>query len=83
MGFFCSIVSEHLNQTRLSDSAFATQDDLSLTVFDLVPAFQEYPDFLLSTHSWRQSSCRDDIQAALDSNFLQEPDTCERAFRHP
>ena len=38
MGFFCYMVFEHLNQTRLSDSAFATQDDdLPLPIFDLIP----------------------------------------------
>jgi hypothetical protein len=54
---------------------------LPLPLFDLVPAFQKYPDFLLSTNQRCQSSGHRNIETPSGSTFLEDAVHLD-GFRH-
>src|SRR5262245_41554245 len=55
------VVFEDLDQPRLPDARFSTQQDrLAVAIFHVLPTLTEEPDLLLPPHQRRESStCRD------------------------
>ncbi len=65
MRLVCEVLFERLHQARFANAGLSTEQDYPpFSLFDLSPALQEKPQFLLPAYQGGQSSGRGDLEPA-------------------